>query len=220
MTEETNCLRAVGVPPSGVVVGGVGVGGVAAGVGAVAAAAPGVAPTAQHSAVGEYVWTYREPLMHLQNYTPFFRLIDFVEKTRTKRFYEPAERFEILMSACILRDAAPFCQNRRFPEDYWANLSVGPVADAFDRLITSLDIPSPQLLSQMGAQDWDTWKKKFDQAMSDIRRLAYCINMEKLADIGIYNRQTFEQRFNMQWRIKDVKLNPPKANPPKLNKMQ
>ncbi|KAM7347084.1 uncharacterized protein ACRADG_006746 [Cochliomyia hominivorax] len=171
MAEETNCLRP-----------------------AVPAPIPGAG-----GGIGEYVWTHREPLMHLQKYTPFFRLIDFVEKTRTKRFYEPAERFEILMSACILRMPAPFCQNRRFPEDYFANLSIGPVADAFDRLIAALDIPSPQLLSQMNAQDWDSWKKKFYLAMADIRKFSCCTDLDKLADIGIYNRHTFEQRFNMQW---------------------
>lgn len=149
---------------------------------------------------GEYVWTHREALMHLQQYTPYFRLIDFVNKTRTKRFYEPTDRFEIFMSASILMLPAPFCQNRRFPEDYWVNLSVGPVAEALNCLIASLEIPSPQLLSQMNAQDWDVWKKKFDSSLTEVRRFAYCTDLAKLPDIGVYNRQSFEQRFNMKWQ--------------------
>jgi len=81
-----------------------------------------------------YLWTDRELLMHLQNYTPLILLIDFVEKTRTKRFYESSERYEILMLVFIMRKGAPFCENKRFPAEYWVNLSVGPIAEAFDRL--------------------------------------------------------------------------------------
>uniref|UniRef100_A0A1B0F9X0 Uncharacterized protein n=1 Tax=Glossina morsitans morsitans TaxID=37546 RepID=A0A1B0F9X0_GLOMM len=128
------------------------------------------------SCEGEYTWTYREPLLRMQKYSPLVRLTDFVENTKCRRFYEPSERFQMLMSACMLRQNSPFCQTRRFPEDYWANLSVGQMANALDNLVAALDIPTTEL-----------------------QRLVHCTDLDKLADIGVYNRQTFEQRFNMQW---------------------
>ncbi|XP_023162397.2 high mobility group protein DSP1 [Drosophila hydei] len=149
---------------------------------------------------GRYLWTDRELLMHLQNYTPLILLIDFVEKTRTKRFYESSERYEILMLVFIMRKGAPFCENKRFPAEYWVNLSVGPVAEAFDRLQAAIDIPDPQLPIHMSVTDLTTWKEMFDGAMIDIRRFAYHTDPMQLADVGVYNRITFEQRFAMQWQ--------------------
>ncbi|EDW06010.1 high mobility group protein DSP1 [Drosophila mojavensis] len=149
---------------------------------------------------GRYLWTDRELLMHLQNYTPLILLIDFVEKTRTKRFYESSERYEILMLVFIMRKGAPFCENKRFPAEYWVNLSVGPVAEAFDRLQAAIDIPDPQLPIHMSVTDLTTWKEMFDGAMIDIRRFAYYTDPMQLADVGVYNRITFEQRFAMQWQ--------------------
>ncbi|XP_036318478.1 uncharacterized protein LOC118733256 [Rhagoletis pomonella] len=150
---------------------------------------------------GKYVWTDRELLMHLQNYTPLILLIDFVEKTRTKRFYEAGERYEILMLIFIMRKGAPFCENRRFPEEYWVNLSVGPIAEAFDRLSAAIDIPDPQLPIHMTVTDLTSWKQMFDAAMLDIRRFAYYTEPQQLAEIGVYNRTTFEERFGLHWRV-------------------
>ncbi|XP_068158805.1 uncharacterized protein [Drosophila tropicalis] len=152
------------------------------------------------SAGGRYLWTDRELLMHLQNYTPLILLIDFVEKTRTKRFYESSERYEILMLVFIMRKGAPFCENKRFPAEYWVNLSVGPIAEAFDRLQAAIDIPDPQLPIHMSVTDLTSWKQMFDVAMVDIRRYAYYTDPLQLADAGVYNRITFEQRFGMQWQ--------------------
>ncbi|XP_064555009.1 uncharacterized protein LOC135440001 [Drosophila montana] len=149
---------------------------------------------------GRYLWTDRELLMHLQNYTPLILLIDFVEKTRTKRFYESSERYEILMLVFIMRKGAPFCENKRFPAEYWVNLSVGPVAEAFDRLQAAIDVPDPQMPIHMSVTDLTTWKEMFDGAMIDIRRFAYHTDPMQLADVGVYNRITFEQRFAMQWQ--------------------
>ncbi|BFG02171.1 alpha-protein kinase 1 [Drosophila madeirensis] len=149
---------------------------------------------------GRYLWTDRELLMHLQNYTPLILLIDFVEKTRTKRFYENSERYEILMLVFIMRKGAPFCENKRFPGEYWVNLSVGPIAEAFDRLQAAIDIPDPQLPIHMSVTDLTSWKQMFDVAMMDIRRFAYYTDPLQLADAGVYNRITFEQRFGMQWQ--------------------
>ncbi|XP_017136487.1 alpha-protein kinase 1 [Drosophila miranda] len=149
---------------------------------------------------GRYLWTDRELLMHLQNYTPLILLIDFVEKTRTKRFYENSERYEILMLVFIMRKGAPFCENKRFPGEYWVNLSVGPIAEAFDRLQAAIDIPDPQLPIHMSVTDLTSWKQMFDVAMMDIRRFAYYTDPMQLADAGVYNRITFEQRFGMQWQ--------------------
>ncbi|XP_017035342.1 uncharacterized protein [Drosophila kikkawai] len=149
---------------------------------------------------GRYLWTDRELLMHLQNYTPLILLIDFVEKTRTKRFYESSERYEILMLVFIMRKGAPFCENKRFPAEYWVNLSVGPIAEAFDRLQAAIDIPDPQLPIHMSVTDLTSWKQMFDVAMLDIRRFAYYTDPMQLADAGVYNRITFEQRFGMQWQ--------------------
>ncbi|XP_030378752.1 uncharacterized protein LOC115627264 [Scaptodrosophila lebanonensis] len=148
---------------------------------------------------GRYLWTDRELLMHLQNYTPLILLIDFVEKTRTKRFYESSERYEILMLVFIMRKGAPFCENKRFPTEYWVNLSVGPIAEAFDRLQAAIDIPDPQLPIHMSVTDLTSWKQMFDVAMLDIRRYAYYTDPMQLADVGVYNRITFEQHFGMQW---------------------
>ncbi|KAH8349369.1 hypothetical protein KR067_002007 [Drosophila pandora] len=147
-----------------------------------------------------YLWTDRELLMHLQNYTPLILLIDFVEKTRTKRFYESSERYEILMLVFIMRKGAPFCENKRFPAEYWVNLSVGPIAEAFDRLQAAIDIPDPQLPIHMSVTDLTSWKQMFDLAMLDIRRFAYYTDPLQLADAGVFNRITFEQRFGMQWQ--------------------
>ncbi|KAH8266753.1 hypothetical protein KR026_000072 [Drosophila bipectinata] len=149
---------------------------------------------------GRYLWTDRELLMHLQNYTPLILLIDFVEKTRTKRFYESSERYEILMLVFIMRKGAPFCENKRFPAEYWVNLSVGPIAEAFDRLQAAIDIPDPQLPIHMSVTDLTSWKQMFDLAMLDIRRFAYYTDPLQLADAGVFNRITFEQRFGMQWQ--------------------
>ncbi|XP_054729624.1 uncharacterized protein LOC129238577 [Anastrepha obliqua] len=150
---------------------------------------------------GKYVWTDRELLMHLQNYTPLILLIDFVEKTRTKRFYEAGERYEILMLIFIMRKGAPFCENKRFPEEYWVNLSVGPIAEAFDRLSAAIDIPDPQMPIHMTVTDLTSWKQMFDAAMLDIRRFAYYTEPQQLAEIGVFNRNTFEERFGLHWRI-------------------
>ncbi|KAM8719536.1 hypothetical protein ACLKA7_005727 [Drosophila subpalustris] len=147
-----------------------------------------------------YLWTDRELLMHLQNYTPLILLIDFVEKTRTKRFYESSERYEILMLVFIMRKGAPFCENKRFPAEYWVNLSVGPIAEAFDRLQAAIDIPDPQMPIHMSVTDLTSWKQMFDVAMLDIRRYAYYTDPMQLADVGVFNRITFEQRFGMQWQ--------------------
>ncbi|XP_067639026.1 uncharacterized protein [Eurosta solidaginis] len=151
---------------------------------------------------GKYVWTDRELLMHLQNYTPLILLIDFVEKTRTKRFYEAGERYEILMLIFIMRKGAPFCENKRFPEEYWVNLSVGAIAGAFDRLSAATDIPDPQQLPiHMSVADLTSWKQMFDAAILDIRRFAYFTEPQQLADVGVYNRTTFEERFGLHWRV-------------------
>ncbi|KAH8396200.1 hypothetical protein KR222_005032, partial [Zaprionus bogoriensis] len=149
---------------------------------------------------GRYVWTDRELLMHLQNYTPLILLIDFVEKTRNKRFYESSERYEISMLVFIMRKGAPFCENKRFPAEYWVNLSVGPIAEAFDRLQAAIDIPDPQMPIHMSVTDLTSWKQMFDVAMVDIRRYAYYTDPMHLADVGVYNRITFEQHFAMQWQ--------------------
>lgn len=149
---------------------------------------------------GRYVWTDRELLMHLQNYTPLILLIDFVEKTRNKRFYESSERYEISMLVFIMRKGAPFCENKRFPAEYWVNLSVGPIAEAFDRLQAAIDIPDPQLPIHMSVTDLTSWKQMFDVAIADIRRYAYYTDPMQLADVGVYNRITFEQHFSMQWQ--------------------
>ncbi|KAH8281241.1 hypothetical protein KR018_001380 [Drosophila ironensis] len=149
---------------------------------------------------GRYLWSDRELLMHLQNYTPLILLIDFVEKTRTKRFYESSERYEILMLVFIMRKGAPFCENKRFPTEYWVNLSVGPIAEAFDRLQAAIDIPDPQLPIHMSVTDLTSWKQMFDLAMLDIRRFAYYTDPLQLADAGVFNRITFEQRFGLQWQ--------------------
>ncbi|KAH8265152.1 hypothetical protein KR044_004151 [Drosophila immigrans] len=152
------------------------------------------------SGASRYLWTDRELLMHLQNYTPLILLIDFVEKTRTKRFYESSERYEILMLVFIMRKGAPFCENKRFPAEYWVNLSVGPIAEAFDRLQAAIDIPDPQMPIHMSVTDLTSWKQMFDVAMLDIRRYAYYTDPMQLADVGVFNRITFEQRFGMQWQ--------------------
>ncbi|XP_004529441.1 uncharacterized protein LOC101450853 [Ceratitis capitata] len=149
----------------------------------------------------KYVWSDRELLMHLQNYTPLILLIDFVEKTRTKRFYEAGERYEILMLIFIMRKGAPFCENKRFPEEYWVNLSVGPIAEAFDRLSAAIDIPDPQLPIHMTVTDLTSWKQQFDAAILDIRRFAYYTEPQQLAEVGVYNRTTFEERFGLHWRV-------------------
>ncbi|XP_017852774.1 nuclear control of ATPase protein 2 [Drosophila busckii] len=122
------------------------------------------------------------------------------QKTRTKRFYESSERYEILMLVFIMRKGAPFCENKRFPAEYWVNLSVGPIAEAFDRLQAAIDIPDPQLPIHMSVTDLTSWKQMFDVAMVDIRRYAYYTDPMQLADVGVYNRITFEQRFAMQWQ--------------------
>uniref|UniRef100_D3TN64 Hypothetical conserved protein n=1 Tax=Glossina morsitans morsitans TaxID=37546 RepID=D3TN64_GLOMM len=153
------------------------------------------------SCEGEYTWTYREPLLHMQKYSPLIRIIDFVENNKCRRFYEPSERFQMLISACMLRQNSPFCQTRRFPEDYWANLSVGQMANALDNLVAALDIPTTEFYGhiQVAASDLDNYKQKFNSSMEELQRLVHCTDLDKLADIGVYNRQTFEQRFNMQW---------------------
>lgn len=148
----------------------------------------------------KYVWHDAEMLLHLQSFTPLILLIDFVEKTRTKRFYEPSERYEILMLMFIMRKRAPFCENKRFPEEYWVNLSVGPIAEALDRLQSAIDIPDPQLPIHMSVTDFTHWKQMFDASMAEIRAMSHYIDEKRLADVGVYKRTTFEERFALKWQ--------------------
>lgn len=125
-------------------------------------------------------------------------LSDFVRAFQFVGFHVHANRRRVADAYQMLRAHAPFKVDVRFPDEFYVHLD-GPVTVWFEQLLTSLDLPDRQMEREGSHFNNNDAKRAFDVAFSRLAAVVRSVDVETLAKEHIYDRETFEATYHLQW---------------------
>ena len=146
--------------------------------------------------------------LEVYEYSKFVRISDvvaFVNLARRTPFTVRDSFESIRIEFAYLKSVLIVGRTRRFPDaGRFANVTFGAVADLLDRINVCLDLAvHAQDSGQEGVAEshlayFKEAREQFSHCLTHLMELI-CGPTESLSDSGIYNRTSFEAKFNVNW---------------------
>lgn len=146
-----------------------------------------------------YVLKHR--LLALQQFASFEVFGRFVRALGTTSFFVKANRDKIRVDYLALVTRAPFSQTIRFPNDIYVHLGNVNLERMMGAVLHAVDLPDRQI--ERGAQvdfSMSDAKRHFDVSVDALLQKFNSLDFTVLKEIGVYDRESFEETFELVWR--------------------
>lgn len=139
------------------------------------------------------------------DFVPISHLMHMLSSMRETRFVFLADYKTVQIFRTLLPNVA-FNQYTRFPASYHVNVTHGIIADKLACLYKNLDVleyiafnkGSQSQFPYLQEETVNNTKASFFEVIADLINIL--MNKNKFPDNGIFNRETFEATYNLQWR--------------------
>nr|UDL14010.1 MAG: coat protein [Xiangshan martelli-like virus 2] len=150
-------------------------------------------------------YTTRHMLLAKQAWCTFDDMIRFVRQHQHSGFHVKACRTAVLEAYNRLGGDAPFSRTVRFPDDIYVHLDNDVLSGYLSQIMAAIDLPDRQIERSVGStveygiNSLSDAKRSYDVAFARLAASLRAINLKKLSEVGVYDRENFEAAFELTW---------------------